>query len=67
MANEMRPELTIAACRLASVPPSTATIMTFFQKLPPMPVADEGEDVGAVGLNRAAFGAMPWKAKITNA
>jgi hypothetical protein len=36
MANELRDELTIAAWSEASVPPSTATIMTCFQKPPPI-------------------------------
>ena len=36
MAKEIRPALTMAACSEASVPPSTATIMTSFQKPPPI-------------------------------
>ena len=36
MANEIRPALTMAASREASVPPSTATIMTFSQQPPPI-------------------------------
>src|SRR5216684_6558892 len=36
MANEIRPALTMAACSEASVPPSTATIMTFSQPPPPI-------------------------------
>ena len=65
MANEMRPELTIAACRLASVPPSTATIMTFFQKLPPILSPTKARMLAWLAPI-VPNGATPWKAKITN-
>ncbi len=53
---------TIAACREARVPPSTATIITCFQKLPPIRSPTNARMFAEFACI-SEYGATPWNAR----
>jgi len=62
IANEIRAEDTMAAWSEASVPPRTATIITFFQNPPPILSPTKARMFPALAC-MSPLGAMPWKAR----